>query len=200
MQTFMSLIKEQETGEYIESLLACFAAPTIQGLKPGCLINLRRSGDEDIVKVWEDKKEDLLHRFGVDVFSLSSQEAKRDSAALLMIYKKELLARAIFAKEALNILNPLGYGRHVPNVNSCLKYLSERLRNEFPHEIGLFLGYPPEDVEGFMRDRGKKPLATGYWQVYGDVGQARKAFRRYKRAEYSAAKYLIRRSMAWQAD
>ena len=59
--------------------------------------------------------------------------------------------------------------------------LIERLRgNEFPHEIGLFLSYPPEDVKGFMAD----PCAckcSGCWKVYGGREAAEKQFARYRK-------------------
>ena len=37
---------------------------------------------------------------------------------------------------------------------------------DFPHEIGLLLGYPPEDVSGFIENGGKNFLCSGYWKVY----------------------------------
>ena len=49
----------------------------------------------------------------------------------------------------------------------------------FPHEIGLFLEYPLADIEGFIEHQGKDALESGYWKVYGDVEQARAAFRLY---------------------
>ncbi|MDR1977421.1 MAG: DUF3793 family protein [Synergistaceae bacterium] len=199
MLTFMALIKDKETGEFIESLLACFAAPTILGLKPGNLINLRRAGDGNVAAAWSSKKEELLRRFKVDAFALSSRMTGEDSAVLLMLYKKELLARAIFAREAWAMLEPLGYGRCASSVELCLEHLKERLKqaereSDFPHEVGLFLGYPPEDVEGFIRNKGKRPLASGYWKVYGDVRRARKTFRTFERAERSVAMSLIRKA------
>jgi hypothetical protein len=202
MQTFMTLIKEKDTGEYIESLLACFAAPTIQGLKPGSLINLRRCGDGNIVAAWDSRKEELLRKFRVEAFALSSRAASSDSAVLLMLYKKNLLARALFSEKSLAILNPLGYGECGPRAEPCLERLKERLvetratKAGFPHEIGLFLGYPPEDVEGFIRDGGKSPLAAGYWKVYSDIRRARRTFRVFRRAERRAAWSLIRRETA----
>ena len=195
MQTFMALIKKLETREYIKSLLACFGAPTIRGLKPGCLINLRRCGDVCVAATWRALGPELIRGFGVDAVTLSSRENDRDSSALILMYERELLRRALFTREALRILAPLGYGRCVPCVESCLGRLAERFEECFPHEVGIFLGYPPEDVDGFMRDGGKKPLASGYWKVYGDVGQARKTFRMFKRAERLAARSVIRRSL-----
>ena len=42
-------------------------------------------------------------------------------------------------------------------LNRCIVKLIGRLQeNEgFPHEIGLFLGYPPEDVLGFIENKGE---------------------------------------------
>ena len=67
--------------------------------------------------------------------------------------------------------------------------LIERLRGSeaFPHEIGLFLGYPPEDVEGFIYRRSEAKF-TGHWKVYGDVESAQRSFQRYRRCTDSYLK------------
>ena len=51
---------------------------------------------------------------------------------------------------------------------------------DFPHEIGLFLGYPIEDVEGFIANGGKGCKCSGCWKVYGDVEKAQALFDSYK--------------------
>ncbi|MEI3013614.1 MAG: DUF3793 family protein [Ruthenibacterium lactatiformans] len=64
-----------------------------------------------------------------------------------------------------------------------LDELSRRMRSAkaggFPHEIGLFLGYPLEDVTGFIAAGGAEYRCSGCWKVYGDVEQAQHLFRRY---------------------
>ena len=50
----------------------------------------------------------------------------------------------------------------------------------FPHEIGLFLGYPPADVDGFIHRHDECRL-VGAWKVYSDVDRARLTFDRFKR-------------------
>ena len=61
-----------------------------------------------------------------------------------------------------------------------LETLGRRLnQGDFPHEVGLFLGYPPEDVEGFRLHRGRDYKLAGCWKVYSDVERARQCFRRY---------------------
>ena len=49
---------------------------------------------------------------------------------------------------------------------------------EFPHEVGLFLSYPPEDVKGFLEHRPCK--CVGCWKVYENEEAARKTFAKYK--------------------
>ena len=82
-------------------------------------------------------------------------------------------------EEARDLLNQEGYSDR--NSEYCLLELIRRLRGRkaFPHEIGLFLSYPPEDVRGFIRYGGSRSKLTGCWQVYGDAEAARKTFERF---------------------
>ena len=65
----------------------------------------------------------------------------------------------------------------------CVVQLIRRLceYEEFPHEIGLFLGYPPEDVCGFIENKAGGCKCAGCWKVYGDADAARKTFAKYKK-------------------
>jgi len=63
---------------------------------------------------------------------------------------------------------------------------------EFPHEIGLFLGYPVEDVRGFIEQRGKDCKLSGYWKVYGDEQAARRLFHQFDRCRDTARGYIER--------
>ena len=51
----------------------------------------------------------------------------------------------------------------------------------FPHEIGVFLGYPLEDVIGFIKNSGQNSICTGCWKVYYNECEALKLFKRYKK-------------------
>ena len=53
-------------------------------------------------------------------------------------------------------------------------------RGEFPHEVGLLLSYPPEDVKGFIDHRAGGFKCAGLWRVYGDEEKARSLFEKYK--------------------
>ena len=54
-------------------------------------------------------------------------------------------------------------------------------KDGFPHEIGLFLGYPPEDVQGFIDHRAMDFKCAGLWKVYGDQQRAQALFDRFRR-------------------
>ena len=74
------------------------------------------------------------------------------------------------------------YGYHeTPSLESKLNRLAERIRHEsqFPHEIGIFLGYPTEDVIGFMENKGENYKLCGYWKVYGNAEKAKRTFENY---------------------
>ena len=47
---------------------------------------------------------------------------------------------------------------------------------EFPHEIGVFLGYPLSDVVGFIENSGRNFTCCGCWKAYGDPQAAQRHF------------------------
>ena len=75
-----------------------------------------------------------------------------------------------------------GYGAD-QDCQGLLRQLSRRLclEREFPHEIGVFLGYPLEDVVGFIENRGRNYTCCGCWKAYGDPEAARRRFDQYRR-------------------
>ena len=74
-----------------------------------------------------------------------------------------------------------------------ISYLKKRVsqcNGDFPHEIGVFLGYPVEDVTGFIKNKGKSFKLNGYWKVYGDEKKASHMFRRYTECRDSLCRKL----------
>ena len=101
--------------------------------------------------------------------------------ALIFVYREEMLGRA-FTPEAECFLEGYGYAAG-SSVAEKLAVLKNRLTlcGEFPHEIGVFLDYPLEDVRGFIENGGGGCKACGTWKVYGDSERALALFERYKR-------------------
>ena len=111
----------------------------------------------------------------------------KDGRALIYVYRPNRLERDLNDAGACALLHACGY--ECCGASCCIMRLIERLREneDFPHEIGLFLGYPPEDVEGFIYRRSEVKY-TGFWKVYGDVESARRTFQRYRRCTDSYLK------------
>jgi len=101
--------------------------------------------------------------------------------ALIYVFRPRRLERDLSDDRAACLLRERGY----PDlrVGPCLHRLMERFQEggEFPHEVGLFLGYPPEDVLGFIDNNARGQKCAGCWKVYGDEKAAKKTFERYKR-------------------
>ncbi len=122
--------------------------------------------------------------------------------ALIYLYRPEKLKEDLNDKCALNLLKECGYDNADPN--KCICELINRFKNyqQFPHEIGLFLGYPPEDVKGFIENGAKCAKCVGCWKVYGDEEKAQKCFENYKKCTriykklYSKGKPIERLAVA----
>lgn len=102
-------------------------------------------------------------------------------AVLLYIYRPGKLKKDFAVKGTSELLEEYGYTVGEPG--KCIVQLSKRLNEseEFPHEIGLFLGYPLEDVKGFIENSAEGYKCVGCWKVYGDEQDAKKKFERYRK-------------------
>lgn len=95
----------------------------------------------------------------------------------LLVYRPALLVRRLRQPHTQRLLGAYGYPVGA-GVEQLLTALQGRFAAGagFPHEIGLFLDFPPADVEGFIRSRGEACKLCGYWKVYADVEEARIRF------------------------
>lgn len=117
--------------------------------------------------------------------------AWRAFGAIVLAYRPDLLVSHLRDARTTAVLASLGYpvlnsvlpaGVRETSLDALLAHLARRFAAEkLPHEIGFFLGYPYEDVEGFVRHRGRKFRFCGCWKVYGDPRAAAKLFARYRR-------------------
>ena len=102
--------------------------------------------------------------------------------ALIYVYRIRRLVRDLADPEIRQFLADCGYRDF--SVEGALAHLARRIMEkggEFPHEIGLFLGYPLGDVKGFIKHRGQNCKCTGCWKVYCDEREARRQFCRFEK-------------------
>lgn len=158
-----------------EALLGFHGAPTFAGEKPAVLLSFKKSQFEDF--------DAMLASFtpcfrckGISVLRLVEGE----EYVLVLFYRARRIARFVKRADARALLRSCGYDDDAP-LSVLLAELQRRMeiKKTFPHEIGIFLGYPPEDVRGFIEHRGKDFALSGYWKVYGNPDAARALFARY---------------------
>jgi hypothetical protein len=96
---------------------------------------------------------------------------------------------------SLEFLHVLNYPRF-SNVDEYLIYLVEKIRfHDFPHEIGLFLGYPLKDVLGFMGLVTLPYVKTQGWRVYGDEHISDSFYEQYIFARQLMSKAIEKRNL-----
>ena len=158
----------------LQDILLEHCYPTLSNLKFANMINVDYTDNifEDILKLNEK-----LSEYNFSLIILKQTEKK-----LLLYLINYNLIENYNDKRLKKALESYGYP--VDNFNISINFLKKRLlENEFPHEIGFFLGYPYEDVLGFINYNGKNECISGKWKVYSDVERAKNIFKKYDYAK-----------------
>ena len=122
---------------------------TFAGLKPASLFWLKDGQDKDMVYYRRCfAKKDFR-------FIAVKRTAGRK---LFYVFHRGRLEEILFDKANREFLRGRGY--NYDTVGGALKELKRRLErgDEFPHEVGLFLGYPLVAVLGIYRGRARRRL------------------------------------------
>lgn len=159
-----------------EEMIINHCSPTLAGIKTGALFNCAYPSERELrssVRAWNK----TLSPKGLRVLPLRYN----GRTALIYIYRPAMLSIDLKDELARRLLAKCGYVSETPE--GCIVQLMRRFAEceEFPHEIGLFLGYPPEDVCGFIANKACGYKCVGYWKVYGDEEKAKKAFAKYEK-------------------
>lgn len=167
-----------------EEMLARNCAPVLAGIKPSNLFSCPASCGEQLAAYGM-----LLEEKGIQTLSLCAC----GSRTLTLVYRKSLLEQQLCRSDVRACLGRFGYPVS-KGLEAMLAWLQQRVRTEkgFPHEIGCFLGYPMEDVAGFIREKGRNCKCCGMWKVYGDEAYAKRLFRRYEQCCRAFCRHLER--------
>ena len=159
-----------------EELLIHHCSPTLAGIKTGSLFSCVYHTKEQVRDTIRTLNQRLAAK-GLRILPLRFTER----TVLIYVYRPHKLQADLSQDLAADLLARHGYDSSRPAL--CLTRLAARLSGDeaFPHEIGLLLGYPPEDVCGFIENRAEGCKCVGCWKVYGDEAQARRTFSQYKR-------------------
>ena len=172
----------QKCNEYINTLndydyllakIACRTAPTLLNMKPSSLISLTNNS-RNVLHIWEKYKCKISYTLKLDYFELK----KSSERILILFYREQELLRYIEKEENKEFLKKMGYGDGI-NLKQKLYLLKKRFEENCPHEIGIILGFPINDVMAFIEHKGAGCLLCGYWKVYHNPEQALRVFRNY---------------------
>lgn len=169
-----------------EKELIRHCSPTLAGIKTGNLFSYPFTDYCQLVDQLVDWN-DALNERGVYLEILKINASR----VLIYVYRKSRLIRDLSCPRVASFLQDIGY--HPEDLRSCLEFLSKRVQNsnQFPHEIGLFLSYPFEDVQGFIEHEGKNCKHCGCWKVYGDENETIKLFKKYKKCTQTYYQRLL---------
>lgn len=161
-----------------DELIVAQCSPTLAGLKTGSLFSCPMEQKEELFSSLRRLNAILVPR-GLRILPVKRLKGR----ILLYLYRPDRLRADLRDGTARDILWEKAYP--VENVGRCVAELVRRLQTQeaFPHEVGLFLGYPAADVDGFMRLGADRAKCVGIWCVYGDEDAAKKTFSAYRKCK-----------------
>jgi len=158
------------TTNMLEGYLMKHAAPTLAGVKCGSLFKI--SLDSDTLHQQMSRMNSVLNHHNVRVIVLRSSDREH----LVYAFRPSMLSDSLSDDRIFSFLSENGYD--TSNVNHLVISLKKKIEymKGLVHEIGIFLGYPIEDVIGFIDNKGRHYKCSGCWKVYGDVCFAQNLF------------------------
>lgn len=159
-----------------EAILIRHGAPTLAGIKTANLFPCDFLNEHQMracLRMWNG----ILVKKGLRVLPLRSTNGN----ALIYIYRVSRLDHDLAQRDAKQLLQAQGYC--CMDAQSCIRQLIARLQHDtgFPHEIGIFLGYPLHDVKGFIQNQARNFKCIGCWKVYADEKKALRQFEAFRR-------------------
>lgn len=179
--SYMLSQKNAKKRTIFQLVLQC--SPFLKGLKASTAITIQKKYYKELIF--------LLRQMNLSWEILM----ERKEGYLLFIYRRVSLIERLEKESVEEFLQAYGY--EGMSLQEMLEHLSLRARifflkkDGFPHEIGVFLDYPLEDVKSFIQKEGKEYLASGYWKVYHNLEEAKGIFRSFDEAREEAVEELL---------
>lgn len=151
----------------LAAFIALETAEVLAGEKPSVLVGIPdrpRACGRNLHHLWLAHGAELMERSCL----ASRQIGGKPGFIQLFLYLPDDFARLLARRDVTALLRRAGYrGPFTPE--HALGQLEERLKTgTFPHEIGIFLGYPLKDVAAFMGWIRLPFACQGPWKMYGD--------------------------------
>ncbi|MCH3915016.1 MAG: DUF3793 family protein [Acidaminococcaceae bacterium] len=167
----MITIKQHQIFE-AEIVRQC--APTLAGIKIANLFTYTFSCNEECFNAISSVRKILSDK---SIYIELLKYNIISHRALLLVYRKNSLQKTLCNYETQDFLREQGF-ESPASYQEVIEELVWRLNNSsvFPHEIGLLLGYPLEDVKAYMATPHSPGLCSGCWKAYSNLEQAKYYF------------------------
>lgn len=185
VRSFINVVNNYNNIEYLLSTIMYSAAATLAREKVSSLINFSNNHN-NMKKIWVAYKKYIKNIINIDFIELKSDE----NNIVVLFYCREELEKILKDKKNMDFLVGFGYSEKM-SIEESILYLSKRFKKTCPHEIGIFLGYPLEDVICFMKHPNDKCMMIGYWKVYNNVEYAKIIFDKYDKIKQNVIRMMI---------
>lgn len=170
IQIFKSMNQKE-----LNTQLALQCAPLLTKNKISNLFIVAKSEKNKVIK--------LFSKTSISIYVLYQTEKK----VTFLLYRRQELVCYLQNTPVRAFMLQLGY--HDVGIENILRELKNRYKahmeekKDFPHELGVVLEYPVDDVCAFIENQGKNSIYVGYWKVYGDLPIALAIFDKYDMAK-----------------
>ena len=180
--------------ESLDTQLALQCAPFISGLRMSNLLTVKKDQYADLVRIANKSDWNIkvlaVNKTGRQLWQIT---------VTVLVYHEKALMEYLSSPEVCELLINMGYDSYAVGSHD-LKMLIDTFAHrysscrkgecKFPDEMGVFLGYPIEDVEGYIDNGGKNCLYTSYWKVYSNPEEKFRLFNNYEKAKENIIRYL----------
>lgn len=180
-------ICDADRKEALRFLLVKTAAVR-SGVKPGELLRVRHcyKSQTRADSPFSFTRDDVLKILKLDYVRLRVE----DDSSLVLFFHRDALRRAVSTPENSATLQRCGYPATV-DLKHFLRTLYQRFSVEkFPHEVGVFIGYPAKDVVGFIEKNRPRTPCRCPWTVFGDATESLLLSNLYRQTELFAQNVL----------
>ncbi len=175
--------------ECLAAYVALETAEVLAEAKPASLLsipNRPRACGRNLYVLWKNHGNDLLADSPLKVREL----VDRGNSVMLLFYHKELFERHLVRRDIKALLERAGYRGNYTLADILNNLISQLQQGEFPHEIGLLLGYPPKDVAAFMGLIRLPFTCQGPWKIYGNPEESLRLAERFRHCRSVMAEKL----------
>src|SRR6185369_6218622 len=175
--------------ECLAAYVALETAEVLAEAKPASLLsipNRERACGRNLYTLWKEHGHELL----ADTPLQACELVDRGSSLMILFSHKIHFRRHLARRDISALLKRAGHGINA-TPDEILQKLGEQLQQgQFPHEIGLLLGYPPKDVAAFMGLISIPFTCQGPWKIYGNPGESLRLAERFRHCRNLMAEQL----------